>query len=354
MLQYLIRRLLYMVPIVLGVMGITFVLFYQVNKPEGMARTILGPKASPQAIENWLHNRGYDKPVYLNVQLPHNAIQRLLVYGSFSAPTTGAPQRYISPNPKANLFDSQFFHSLRKFATLDFGISDFNDEPIDTMIKRGIVPSLLITVPALILGLVLSIGFSLFLVFVRDSLLDRWGIVLSVAAMSIPVMVYVIFGQWIAANLFNYFPAFGFNMEGLSTARFLALPVITMVIASLGGDVRLYRAIFLEEVKADYIRTAQAKGASHARVMLVHVLKNGLISLITLVVASLPFLIMGSLVIESFFGIPGLGNMMRTAIVTNDFALIRANVYIGSFLFLFGLLLTDLCYAAADPRIRLR
>lgn len=324
MLNYLIRRLLYMIPILFGVMLITFCLFYLVNTPNTMALRILGPKANAQQINDWKEIRGYNKPTFFNRE------------------------------PDASLFDSQFFNSLKNFAKFDLGISDFNDKPILAMVKAGIIPSLLITLPAFILGFFLSVYLSLLLVFVRDSLLDKWGVVLSVAAMSIPIIVYVIFGQWIAANLFTYFPAFGFNMEGLSTARFLALPVVIMILSGLGGDVRLYRAIFLEEVKADYIRTAQAKGCSHSRVLLVHVLKNGLISLITLVVASLPFLIMGSLVVESFFGIPGLGYMTQNAITTSDFSLIRATVYIGSILFLIGLMLTDLCYAAADPRIRLQ
>ncbi len=323
MFAYLIRRLLYMVPILFGVMLFTFLLFNVVNKPEIMALNILGPKADEQTIATWLHNRGYDKPLFFN---------------------TG----------EGAFYDSQFFHTVRQFATFNLGVSDATGEPVSAMLKRGILPSLLITLPAFALGLALSLAISLLLVFVRESLLDFWGVVLAVATMSIPITVYVIFGQWVAANLFNYFPAFGFNLEGLSTARFLALPVAIMVISGIGGDVRLYRAIFLEEVKADYIRTAQAKGASGARVLLVHVLKNGMISIITLVVASLPFLIMGTLVIENFFGIPGLGNMVVDAITTSDFALIRANVYVGSLLFLFGLLLTDLCYAIADPRIRLQ
>lgn len=323
MLNFLIRRLLYMVPILFGVMVITFLLFNVVNKPHEMALRILGPKASAATIENWLHNRGYDKPVFINRE------------------------------PGKSAFDSQFFHNVKQFATFDLGVSDFTNEPIAGMLKRGAIPSLLITLPAFIVGLALSLGLSLLLVFVRESLIDRWGIVLCVAAMSIPITVYVIFGQWVAANLFSYFPAFGFNIEGFSTVRFIALPVAIMVVSGIGSDTRLYRAIFLEEIKADYIRTAQAKGASPARVLLVHVLKNGMIALITLVVASLPFLIMGTLVVESFFGVPGLGNMMTNAINTSDFALIRADVYIGSILFLFGLLLTDLCYAAVDPRIRL-
>ncbi len=324
MLTYLIRRLLSMIPILLGVMVITFLLFYQINRPETMARQILGPKADQRTVETWLAHRGYDKPIYLNTR------------------------------PGEPLLDSQFFNTLKGFLTFDLGISDYNDEPVAKMIRRGILPSLLITLPAFIVGFSLSLLLSLFQVFIRDSLLDRWGTAIFVALMSIPVIVYVIFGQWIAANLFAWFPAFGFNFEGLSTARFLALPVLIMVLSGLGSEVRLYRAIFIEEIRADYIRTAQAKGVSHARVLLVHVLKNGLIALITVVVASLPFLIMGSLVVESFFGIPGLGNLMMNAINTSDFSLIRANVYIGSLLFLFGLMLTDLCYAAADPRIRLQ
>jgi peptide/nickel transport system permease protein len=328
MLNYLIRRLLYMVPILLGVMLITFVLFNVVATPREMALQNLGPKASAQAIENWLHNRGYvdDKgrpyPLFLNTQ--------------------------------GNPFDSLYFRSMKRFATFDLGESFSTGEPVVDMLKRGAIPSLCITLPAFVLGLFLSIAAALLLVFVRDSPIDRWGAVLCVATMSIPITVYVIFGQWMAANLFNYFPAFGFNMEGLSTARFIALPVAIMVFSGLGVDVRMYRAIFLEEVRADYIRTAQAKGASHARVLMVHMLKNGMISLITLVVAALPFLIMGTLVIESFFGIPGLGNLMTTAIQTKDFGVIQADVYFGSLLYLFGLLLTDICYALVDPRIRLQ
>jgi len=330
MLNYLIRRLLYMVPILLGVMFITFALFNVVNTPTQMAYRILGPKASVQAIDNWLNNHGYlDKEG-----------QRI--------PT------YFNTAPGKNLFDSLYFRSMGRFATFDLGTSFATNEPVLTMIKRGAIPSLCITLPAFVVGLFLSLSASLLLVFVRDSLIDRWGTVLCVAGMSIPITVYVIFGQWIAANLFNWFPAFGFNLEGLSTARFIALPVVIMVVSGLGADVRMYRAIFLEEVRSEYIRTAQAKGASHTRVLLVHMLKNGMISIITLVVAALPFLIMGTLVLESFFGIPGLGNLMTSAIQTSDFGVIQADVYLGSLLYLFGLLVTDLCYAAVDPRIRLQ
>lgn len=330
MLNYLIRRLLYMVPILLGVMLITFLLFNVVNTPRQMAYRMLGPKASPLAINNWLNNHGF---------LDHNGKERPIL---------------LNTAPGSSLFDSQYFRSMKRLATFDLGTSFATNEPVVEMIQRGAIPSLCITLPAFVVGLFLALCASLLLVFVRDSSIDRWGTVICVASMSIAVPSYVIFGQYIAANLFTWFPAFGFNLEGLTTARFIALPVTIMVISGLGADVRMYRAIFLEEVRADYIRTAQAKGASHARVLLVHVLKNGMISLITLVVAALPFLIMGTLVIESFFGVPGLGNMMINAIHTADFGVIQAEVWFGSLLYLFGLLLTDICYAVADPRIRLQ
>lgn len=343
MLTYLIRRLLYMVPILFGVMFLTFLLFNVVNTPEQMARRIRGPKASAQDISNWLQNHGYldaegrPVPLFLGVSVERT-------------PELPWLRVKVAEHP----FDSLFLRSMHRFATFDLGKSFATDEPVSTLIKRGALPSLSITLPAFVLGLFLAIGASLLLVFVRDSLIDRWGTVLCVAGMSIPITVYVIFGQWLAANHFHYFPAFGFNLEGFSTARFVALPVAIMVLSGLGADIRMYRAIFLEEVRADYIRTAQAKGASHARVLMVHMLKNGAISLVTLVVAALPFLIMGTLVLESFFGIPGLGGLMVEAINTSDFGVVQACVYFGSLLYLFGLLLTDICYAIADPRIRLQ
>jgi peptide/nickel transport system permease protein len=323
MLSYVIRRLLYMIPIIFGVMVITFFLFFVVQTPRQMARRTLGVKASEEAVNNWLANRGYDKPTFVNL------------------------------GEGKNPFDSLFFHNMKDLARFDLGKSDATGEPVAAMFRRGAVPSLLLTLPAFVAGLALAVGLALFLVFVRDSALDIWGTVACVGLMSLPVMVYVIFGQWLMANELRYFPAFGFSVEGFGTARFLALPVTIMVLAGLGSDVRLYRSIFIEEIRADYVRTALAKGASNGRVLGVHVLKNGMISLVTLVVASLPFLVMGSLVIENFFGIPGLGNLAINAIQTTDFAVVRATVYLGSLMYLGGLLLTDLCYAAVDPRIRL-
>jgi peptide/nickel transport system permease protein len=190
-------------------------------------------------------------------------------------------------------------------------------------------------------------------VFVRNSPLDRGLTLLSVALMSVPTMVYVIFGQSVLALGLNYFPAYGFSSHGLEVFRFIMLPVAIFILINLGYDMRLYRAVFLEEINQDYVRTALAKGLSGSRVLTIHVFKNGLIALITLVVAQLPKLVLGSLLIESLFGIPGLGSVLVQAIQTGDQPVIMASVFLGSVLYLVSLIITDICYALADPRIRL-
>jgi peptide/nickel transport system permease protein len=324
MVAYLIRRLFFFVPIVFGVMLLTFVLFFVVQSPDAMARRVLGPKATPKAVENWLHNRGYDKPLLVN--------------------RTG----------QGPWHDSLFLNQMGRLARFDLGKSDVTNRPLAEDFREGALPSLLLTVPAFFVGLALSVVVALYLVFIRNGVVDLAASLACVALMSVPVMVYIIAGQFLVAQVLNYFPAFGFQLEGFSTAKFLLLPVALMVVSGLGADVRLFRAMFIEEMGQDYIRTARAKGVSSALVLLRHVFKNGLINLITLVVASLPFLIMGSVVLENFFGIPGLGNKLFSAIQAPDFAVVQASVFLGSLLYLGGLLLTDVCYAWADPRIRLQ
>lgn len=324
MFAYLVRRLLFFIPILFGVMLLTFVLFFVVQSPEATARRVLGPKATPKSVENWLHNRGYDKPLIINHK------------------------------PGEPWHDSLFFHQMARLSTFDLGTSDVSGRPLREIFAQGALPSLLLTVPAFFASLTFSVGVALYLVFIRNAAVDLLASLVCVALMSVPVMVYVIFGQFVAAQVLNYFPAFGFELSGWSTPKFLLLPVALMVVSGLGSEVRLFRALFLEEMGQDYIRTARAKGVSTAKVLLSHVFKNGLINLITLVVASLPFLIMGSLLLENFFGIPGLGNVLFTAIQAPDFAVVQASVFLGSLLYLGGLLLTDVCYAWADPRIRLQ
>jgi peptide/nickel transport system permease protein len=332
MFSYIVRRLLFAIPIVFGVMLITFALFFVVQSRDTMARAQLGQRATPVEVNNWLHERGYDKPVIVN------------------AAWTG-DKFYRADRPWT---DSIFIQQMTGFATFDFGESDFNREPIGRKIRAGAIPSLLITAPALVVGLLLAVSLALLQVMYRASALDTGMTIACAILMSVVPMAYIITAQSLIAVSLKWFPVFGFDLQGWGTIRFLALPVMVMAIIYLGADVRIYRSVFLEEISQDYVRTAQAKGLSPQAVLFKHVLKNGAISLITLVVAYLPLLIMGSLLIENFFGIPGLGGLVVNAIQKQDFAIVRAAVFVGSLLYLLGLMLTDICYAIADPRIRLQ
>ncbi len=324
MLAYVVRRLLYALPILIGVNVLTFVLFFVVNSPDDMARMQIGVKrATPEAIERWKVERGYDKPLFVN------------------AAARGA----------AKLTDTIFFDkSLRMFA-FDFGAAD-DGRDIGREIRDRMGPSLAIALPTFVLSLAASITFALLLVFFRATYLDFWGVVLCVAMMSVSGLFYIIGGQWLVSKLWALVPISGYA-PGLDAARFLALPVLISVIAGLGSSARWYRTIFLEEISRDYVRTARAKGLSELAVLFRHVLKNAMIPILTGVVVVIPLLFMGSLLVESFFAIPGLGSYTIDAINAQDFAVVRAMVFIGSVLYIVGLILTDLSYTVVDPRVRL-
>jgi peptide/nickel transport system permease protein len=322
MLAYIIRRLVYAIPILIGVNFITFALFFVVNSPDDMARMQLGVKrVTPEAIERWKSERGYDKPLFWNGK------------------AAGA----------GKVTDTIFYtKSVRMFA-FDFGRAD-DGRDIAREIKMRAGPSLAVAVPVLILGLFVAITFALVLVYFRATYLDAGGVVICVAMMSISSLFYIIGGQWLISKLWHLVPISGYG--GLTEGRFLVLPVLVGVIAGVGSNSRWYRTIFLEEIGRDYVRTARAKGLSEGMVLFRHVLRNALIPVLTGVVVVIPTLFMGSLVIESFFGIPGLGSYTIDAINAQDFAVVRSMVFIGSVLYIAGLLLTDISYTVADPRIR--
>lgn len=324
MFAYIVRRLLYALPILIGVNLITFALFFVVNSPDDMARMHLGVKrVTPEAIERWKVERGYDRPLF------------------FNEGAQGA----------ARVTDTIFFEkSLRMFA-FDFGRAD-DGRDIAQEIRDRMGPSLALALPTFVLGLFVSVSFALLLVFFRASYLDFWGVVLCVAMMSISSLFYIIGGQWLVSKVWALVPISGYA-PGLDAARFLALPVVISVVAGVGSSARWYRTIFLEEISRDYVRTARAKGLSELAVLFRHVLKNAMIPILTGVVVVIPLLFMGSLLVESFFGIPGLGSYTIDAINAQDFAVVRAMVFIGSVLYILGLLLTDISYTLVDPRVRL-
>jgi peptide/nickel transport system permease protein len=325
MLAYLIRRLLYALPILIGVNVITFALFFVVNTPDDMARMQLGVKrVTPEAIERWKAERGYDKPLFWN----------------------GAGQGTDT------LTDTVFFAKSVRMFVLDFGRAD-DGRDIAREIRLRMGPSLAVAVPVFVLGLFAAISFALLLVYFRATYLDFAGVVLCVAMMSISGLFYIIGGQWLVSKVWHLVPISGYA-EGLSAAKFVILPVIVSVLAGIGSSARWYRTIFLEEYTRDYVRTARAKGLAERYVLFRHVLRNALIPILTGAVVLIPTLFMGSLLIEAFFGIPGLGSYTIDAINAQDFAVVRAMVFIGSALYIVGLLLTDISYTLADPRIRLQ
>ena len=323
MLAYIVRRLLYAIPILIGVNLLTFALFFTVNTPDDMARMQLGVKrVTPEAIERWKADRGYDKPLFWN------------------GAAAGTDK----------LSETIFFDkSLRMFA-FDFGRAE-DGRDIGAEIGERMGPSLAIAVPVFLLGLWVTISLALLLVFLRATAIDFWGVVLCVAMMSISGLFYIIGGQFLVSKLWNLVPISGYA-AGLDAWRFLALPVLIGVVAGIGSSTRWYRTIFLEEISRDYVRTARAKGLSESLVLFRHVLRNALIPILTGVVVVIPLLFMGSLLTESFFGIPGLGSYTIDAINAQDFAVVRAMVFIGSCLYIVGLILTDISYAWVDPRIR--
>ena len=325
MTAYFIRRLLYAVPIVGGVLVLTFVLFFVVNKPDDMARRILGEKhATPQTIENWKREHGYHLPLFLNAD-------------------EQGPRKVTA---------TLFFQKCARLLVFDLGRSDVTDRDIAAEIGRRMGPSLAIAAPTFVLGMAVNITIALIIAFCRGTYLDRWGTVVCVLMMSVSSLFYIIVGQFIFAGWLRLFPVSGFDWGG-SMPKFVVLPILIGLVDGIGGGVRYYRTVVLEETGRDYVRTARAKGLSETVVLFRHVLKNAMIPILTNAVTAIPFLFMGSLIMESFFAIPGLGSMTIDAIHAQDFAVVRSVVYISAILYIVGLLMTDFSYTLVDPRVTL-
>ena len=323
MLAYIVRRLFYAIPVLIGVNLITFALFFVVNSPDDMARMQLGGKrVTAEAIAKWKAERGYDKPLFINAE----------------ASGTG------------KLTDTIFFAKSARLFVGDFGRAE-DGRDIAREITHRMGPSLAIALPTFVLGLFVTVCLALLLVLFRATALDLSGVVLCVAMMSVSGLFYIIGGQYLISKLWRLVPISGYS-AGLDAWKFLILPVLIGVVSGIGSSTRWYRTIFLEEIGKDYVRTARAKGLSEITVLFRHVLRNAMIPILTGIVVVIPLLFMGSLLTESFFGIPGLGSYTIDAIAAQDFAVVRAMVFIGSVLYIVGLILTDISYPVVDPRIR--
>ncbi|MBR6588606.1 MAG: ABC transporter permease [Kiritimatiellae bacterium] len=305
MLKYIGKRLLEVIPTTFGIILLTFVLFNVVGGSP--AQVILGKNATAESIAAFNHKYGYDLPL-----------------------------------PK------QFVKFCTDLAKGDFGVSTEADEPVIDVLKRGVGPSLSLTVPILAGGTVVGLMLAMLCAAGRGGNLDRVVLIGSTVLMSVNYVVWVLAGQFILAFKMGLFPVWGYE-----SAFYLVLPVIIGIISSLGVDVRFFRTAILDEIYKPYVRTARMKGLSEARVLFVHVLRNSLIPIVTYISLAIPYLFTGSLMLESFFGIPGLGNVSINAIHSSDMAVVRAVVVLGALLYQGVNLVTDLLYAWLDPRVRL-
>lgn len=321
---YIIRRVLYAIPILIGVNILTFALFFIVNSPDDVARMHLGTKHVTQTdINLWKQNYGYDKPLFYNTQA----------------------------NSFHKLTDTLFFNKSIKLFAFNFGVSE-RGRDINQDISQRMWPSLALAVPTLIFSILVYIIVAMILIFFRNTRLDLWGVGFCVVLMSISALFYIIVGQYVFGKILQLVPISGYQ-KGLAAIKFLILPVIVGIVAGIGAGARWYRALFLEEINKDYVKTAYAKGLSESTVLFKHVLKNAMLPILTGVVVLIPTLFLGSLIMESFFGIPGLGSYTIDAIQQQDFDVVRAMVFLGTIFYIVGLILTDISYTLVDPRVRL-
>jgi len=297
-------------------------LFFMVNSPDDMARAHLGAKQmTPELIASWKEERGYDKPLFINTDA----------------------------EGFAQISDTLFVHESLKLFSFNFGFSD-NNRNIGKDIKERMIPSLSIALPTFMIALITNITLALLLVLFRGSVLDTSMMVIAVMIMSVSTLFYIIAGQVLFSKVWHWVPISGYE-SGWDGLKFIILPVLIGVFAGIGSGVRWYRSIFLEQINQDYVRTARAKGLSELKVLYGHVLRNGMLPILTGVVVIIPSLFMGSLIMESFFGIPGLGSYTIDAINSQDFAIVKAMVFLGSVLYIVGLILTDISYTFFDPRV---
>jgi peptide/nickel transport system permease protein len=326
MLSAIVRRIGYGVLILIGVNLATFFLFFTVNTPDDMARLNIGGKrVTAEQIDKWKVERGYDKPLYVN------------------AARQGS-ERYT---------DTIFWERSVSLFTLNFGRADAESAgDIGHQVRSRMAVSLQLALPLFILQVIASTAFALLLVMFRQTRFDAWGVVLCVVMLSISSLFYIIVGQFFFSRVLRLAPISGYA-PGLDAIKFLLLPIALSLFARLGGEARLYRAMFLEETGKDYVRTARAKGLSEPRVLTAHVLRNALIPIVTSAGGYLPYVFLGSLVFESFFGLPGLGAYVIDAISNQDFAVVRTMVFLGSLLYVLSYIVIDIAYTWIDPRVRL-
>jgi peptide/nickel transport system permease protein len=370
-----------MIPIVMGVLLVTFCLFTLIGGDN--SQQIAGKNADAETIAEVRHEYGFDKPFFVGYEPlevdnweepadPNELIKyvkssdkdQIFIFTDYQKiiAKQKAKQKWLGglfwQRVKEGqfggawrmlTFDSQFRRHFKNAFTFNFGRA-LDREKISEKILRGVGPSLSLTVPMFIGTLFISVSFALIVAFLRGTVWDHGIVFLCVAGMSIPYLSFIIFGQYYFAYKLDWFPIFYDPSRSMYLS--VILPALIGIVAGLGTNLRFYRTIMLDEVRSDYVRTAFAKGLSARKVLFKHVLKNAMIPIVTNTVLSIPYLIMGSLLLERFFGIPGLGYLMIEAIHALDFSVLNAMTFIMALLIAFFTLITDVCYAWVDPRVK--
>lgn len=382
MTAYLIRRLIYMIPIVFGVLLATFVLFKLVGGD--ISQQIAGKNADAETIAEVRHEYGFDKPLFAGFEplegddwsaVKDRYVARIQeeqaqeAQGKRSTVSLSAFELDLKAQKQwlGDLFrqrldarqfgkavsmitlDSQFVAHFKNAVTFNFGRA-LDKEKISEKILLGVGPSLSLTIPMFIGTLAISISMALIVAFLRGTAWDFTIVIVCVAGMSIPYLSFIIFGQYFFAYKLDWFPIF--YAPDRPMVQSIILPALIGIAAGLGGSLRFYRTVMLDEIRSDYVRTAFAKGLTTRRVLFKHVLKNAMIPIVTNVVLSIPFLVLGSLLLERFFGIPGIGYLMIEAINARDLFVLNALTFLMALLIAFFTLVTDICYAWVDPRVK--
>lgn len=310
MISYLAKRFLGAIPIMFGVAIIVFFLFNVVGGDPALL--ILGKHASSEQLADIRETLGLNAPLW-----------------------------------------KQFLNYCSEILRMDFGRSIATRQRISEMIWNGLGPTLSFAVPAFILTFILSMSLSLIVAYFRGKWIDRLGVVFCVMGMSVPALAYILFGQYVMAFKMGWFPISGFDYDIFGRIHYLVLPILIWIVLSMGYDVRFYRTALVEEMHQDYVRTARAKGLSEPTIFFKHVLKNALVSVTTYVIWEIPGLLLGTFLLEGFFGIPGIGNLTIDALNTSDLPVVKAMATIVSFVYIGFNILTDLIYVYVDPRVKL-
>jgi peptide/nickel transport system permease protein len=323
MLSYILLRLIGLIPLLLGITLICFVVIHLSPGEPTDVLTALNPKASEMAREKFRKMYNLDKPLYI-----------------------------------------QYIIWLKKFVMLDFGDSFSQDRrPVLKKIFERLPLTLYLNISALILMFLIAIPLGVFSAYYANTLFDKITSLFVFVGFAIPSFWLALLCMYYFGVVLGVLPISGihsYNFESLTLigkimdiAKHSIMPVILSVFSSLAGISRFARNSTLDVLSDDFIEAARARGLPERRILFGHALRNSLLPIITIIGLSIPSLIGGSVIFESIFGLPGMGQLFYQSVMMRDYPTIMGILVIGSFLTLIGNLLADFLYMIVDPRVRL-